>query len=131
MIDEASQVLAAELVAAYEPYVREKAARFGVDLSAAINSGRTWLDEQLIGELSNPYARQQRGPLEIFQAAMSFPTEVLLSEGLEQPPRDAMAVRALPGDHFDLAPASSRDIGEDVWAAHLAWGVAKAMALRA
>lgn len=130
MIDEASQALADELVAAYAPFVRARAESFGVDLAEALAAGEVWLRDQLTAELSRPYDQQRRGPLEIFQAAMSSPTEVLLAAGVEEPRRDAMAVRALPGDRFNLAPASSRDISDDVWTAHLGWGVTKAAAMK-
>ena len=126
MIDEASQILADELVAAYVPFVRSRAESLGLDLAEALEAGEVWLREELATELSRPYDEQRRGPLEIFQAAMSFPTEVLLGAGIDEPTRDAMAVKALPGDRFNLAPASSRDISENVWTAHLTWGVTKA-----
>ena len=130
MIDEASQTLADQLVVAYGPFVASRTGSFGVDLVAALAAGEAWLREELTTELSRPYDQQRRGPLEIFQAAMSFPTEVLLAAGVEEPRRDAMAVQALPGDRFNLAPASSRDISEEVWTAHLSWGVTKAASMK-
>ena len=130
MIDQASQALATELVAAYGAFVGSETGMYGVDLSGAISAGESWLRAELEAELSAPYHQQRRGPLEIFQAAMTFPTEALADAGAPEPVRDPMAVRALPGDRFDLAPASSRDISEDVWSAHLVWGVTKARALR-
>lgn len=130
MIDEASQTLADELVAAYAPFVGARTGSLDVDLAEALEAGEAWLREELTVELSRPYGQQRRGPLEIFQAAMSFPTEVLLAAGVEEPPRDAMAVQALPGDRFNLAPASSRDISDEVWTAHLGWGVTKAASMK-
>ncbi len=130
MIDEASQSLADELVAAYGSFVRTRTEALGVDLADALGAGEAWLREELTTELSRAYDQQRRGPLEIFQAAMSFPTDVLLAAGVEESSRDAMAVQALPGDRFDLAPASSRDISDEVWAAHLGWGVTKAAAMK-
>ncbi len=109
MIDEASQSLADELVAAYGSFVRTRTEALGVDLAEALGAGEAWLREELTTELSRAYDQQRRGPLEIFQAAMSFPTDVLLAAGVEESSRDAMAVQALPGDRFDLAPASSRE----------------------
>ena len=117
MIDEASQTLADQLVVAYGPFVASRTGSFGVDLVAALAAGEAWLREELAKELSRPYGQQRRGPLEIFQAAMSFPTEVLLAAGV-------------PGDRFNLAPASSRDISEEVWTAHLSWGVTKAASMK-
>jgi hypothetical protein len=131
MIDEASETLAAALVASYGPFVAAGAGTYGVDLSSATSAGESWLRSELEAELSAPYHQQRRGPLEIFQAALTFPTEALAEACAPEPARDPMAVRALPGDRFDLAPVSSRDISEDVWSAHLTWGVTKAVALRA
>ena len=130
MIDEASQALADELVAAYAPFVGSRTGSLDVEVAEALEAGEAWLREELTTELSRAYHQQRRGPLEIFQAAMSFPTEVLLAAGVEEPRRDAMAVQALPGDRFNLAPASSRDISDDVWTAHLGWGVTKAAAMK-
>lgn len=130
MIDEVSQILADQLAGAYVSFVRSRTDSLDVDLTEALEAGEVWLRNELTAELSRPYGQQRRGPLEIFQAAMSFPTEVLLAAGVEEPRRDAMAVQALPGDRFNLAPASSRDIGEEVWTAHLGWGVTKAASMK-
>lgn len=130
MIDDASQALADELVAVYRPFVGTRTASLGVDLAEALGAGEVWLREELTSELSRSYDQQRRGPLEIFQAAMSFPTGVLLAAGVEVPRRDPMAIQALPGDRFNLAPASSRDISDEVWTAHLEWGVTKAASMK-
>lgn len=130
MIDDASQALADELVAAYGPFVQARTESLGVELAEALAAGEVWLREQLATELSRPYNQQRRGPLEIFQAAMSFPTRVMLAAGIEKPSRDPMAMQAMPGDRFNLAPASSRDISDEAWSAHLAWGVTKAAAMK-
>lgn len=130
MIDEASQALVTELLAAYAPFVKSRAEVLGVDVTEAVEEGTIWLGDELTAELSRPYGQQRRGPLEIFQAAMLFPTEAMVEAGAPEPVRDPMAMQALPGDRFGLAPVSSRDISEDVWSAHLVWGVTKARALR-
>lgn len=138
----------AAFVAAYEPYVRAAAearlaeAGLTVDspeaeavfaresLAESIGWGRSWLAERLGELLSEPFAGQRRGPLELFQEAMKFPTGALAAAGVPPAERDEAAVNALPGDLYDLAPASSSVLGEEAWAAHLAWGAAKARALR-
>lgn len=133
MTPEAS-ALADRLLASYRPYVEavffDRGWETSPSLDAAIDAGATWLGESLASLLAQPYSLQRRGPLELFQEAMRFPTEVLAAEGRVAPRRDPAVVRALPGDVYDLAPESTRLLGEDVWAAHLAWGVAKADALR-
>lgn len=128
-----SDVLRAALVAAYAPYVRGLLAERDMGaagMDGALDEGRLWLDTALEGLLSLPFGQQPRGPLEVFQEAMRFPTEALRSAGLEAPTRDAAVREALPGDAFDLAPASSQALGQEVWEAHIAWGAAKARAFR-
>ena len=121
------------LTAVYEPYVRgEVAERIDGEpagLDEAIEEGRRWLKGALANMLSRPYPVQDRGPLELFQEAMSFPTEVLQQAGHLPVPRDVLARNALPGDLYDLAPISSRELGDEVWQVHLAWGAAKAAAM--
>lgn len=100
-------------------------------LDDAIAKSQRWLDRELDALFSLPAGQQRRSPLELFQRAMRFPTELLAAVGAEQAGRDPATVSALPEDRFDLAPASSRDLGRDVWEAHIAWGVSKAKQLGA
>ncbi len=102
----------------------------GPALAEAIDEGEQWLADGLDHLLGEPFDRQRRGPLELFQEAMRFPTAALIDLGVDRVERDPMAVQAVPGDIFDLAPASSSALGETVWHAHIAWGAAKANAMR-
>lgn len=127
-----SDELRMAMVEAYEPYVRRRLAERGLPadgMQEALESGRSWLDRELSALFSVPFAEQRRGPLEVFQEAVRFPSEVLADAGTTEARRDEAAVRALPGDRYDLAPASSVQIGEEVWKLHLAWGAAKARAI--
>lgn len=121
-------------VAAYRPRVEARLTELGIGaiegLDEAIETGRRWLREQLAALFDQPFAVQQRGPLELFQEAMSFPTSALSAAGIAPVERDEVAVAALPGDVYDLAPASSRQLGDEAWKAHLAWGAAKAAGVR-
>lgn len=121
------------LVDAYGTYVRaavvQRTGREPAGLSEALGEGRRWLRDALECLLGRPYPLQDRGPLELFQEAMRFPTVVLQAAGYPPVPRDDLTRNALPGDLYDLAPASSRDLGEEVWRAHLAWGATKAAAM--
>lgn len=124
---EISRRLLDALVEAYPQYVRERLGGRGpAGTDAAVEQGRTWLESALGELLSRPFIEQRRGPLEVFQEAMRFPTEHLAAAGVEPVARDPVAEAAIPGDVYDLAPASSRDLGEEVWQVHLAWGAAKA-----
>ncbi|MDE0370622.1 MAG: hypothetical protein OXI84_10855 [bacterium] len=125
--------LASALVAAYAPYVRDRVARLGLEappsLEDAIEEGSRWLETALPDLLGRPFVSQDRGPLELFQEALRFPTAVLERAGHQPVPRDELVANALPGDLFDLAPASSNDLGEAAWKAHLVWGASKAAAM--
>lgn len=129
----ASDALLEALCRAYSVFVRRRLAELGLaeppGLADALGRGEQWLRDELGGLLSLPFALQRRGPLEVFQEAMRFPTEVLTASGAGAVERDQVAQVALPGDRYDLAPASSIVLGEDVWRAHLTWGAAKARAL--
>ena len=128
---EESRRLLEALVASYPEYVRRRVGyRHVPGLDEAIDAGRRWLRDALDELLTRPFTEQRRGPLELFQAAMSFPTERLAEAGAEPAARDPIAEAALPGDVYDLAPASTRDLGDEVWALHLAWGAAKAAAFK-
>ena len=122
------------LVGAFRPYLAAALESRGVPLDAAVDAaidrGASWLAGELDDLLSRPFHEQGRGPMELFQEAMRFPTEALTGSGLEPSERDPGQVSALPGDLYGLAPASSQALGDEVWQAHLAWGAAKARALR-
>ncbi len=134
MTDEGA-ALRRELVRAYVPYVEGRLVELGLrpppGLAESLGEGRRWLDEAL-GELfETPFVGQVRSPLEVFQEAMRFPTEVLAGAVVPAIERDPVEEAALPGDRYRLAPASSQVLGDRAWRAHLAWGAAKARALRA
>lgn len=129
-----SQALHDALVSAYRPWVIHLLEQLGVEsderLAGTMDQGEAWLGETLEELLGQPYASQRRGPLELFQRAMRFPTAVLVERGLDPVERDPGAERAIPGDIYDLCPASSAMISEEVWQTHLAWGASKAAAMR-
>ena len=54
---------------------------------------------------------------------------VLQAEGHPPPYRDDLSRNGPAGDVYDLAPASSCDLGEEAWRTHLAWGAAEAVAM--
>jgi hypothetical protein len=130
MSEPTAEALRAAFVAAYRPYVERLVADRGfAAVPEAVDAGERWLDETLGEVLSTPFRRQTRSPLEVFQEALRFPTEALIEAGAEPVSRDEVAEAALPGDVFDLAPASSQVLGDEAWHAHLQWGVAKAARL--
>lgn len=121
------------LIAAYPEWVRSRLDQHGIvapaTMPSAIETGRRALARRLEVLLSREPSLQTETPLELFRAALSAPTEALALAGVAPVARDAAQRAALPDDAYDLAPGSSEELGEDVWAAHLAWGVAKAEAV--
>jgi len=126
-MDPRATALREALVGAYRPYLATIAA--GYDISAALAEGELWLAAALDELLAQHVASQSRGPLEVFQEALRFPTEALAAAGVKAPQRPEAEVAALPGDTYGLAPASSQVLGEEVWRTHIEWGAAKAAVL--
>lgn len=128
MVPESRRLLDA-LVATYSGFVRSRLPATPEGIDEALAEGEVWLRSALTDLLTLPFPDQRRGPLEVFQEAMKFPTEILREAGVETPRRDPPAEAALPGDSYDLAPVSSRDLGEEIWTIHLTWGATKARAM--
>ena len=77
-------------------------------------------------------ARQRRTPLEIVRTLPREPSEVLAALGVPPIVRDPFEERALPEDVYGLAPRTLADLGDaELGAMLLAWGVGKAMVVRA
>lgn len=115
---------------AFAPYLERRLAERGwPPLPDATRVGAEWLGTSLDELLVLPYRLQPRSPLELFQEALAPANEALAAAGVSPPSRDAAAEAALPGDRYDLAPASSAALGEVAWRAHLVWGAAKAGAV--
>ena len=70
---------------------------------------------------------QRVTPLQVVRSAHVEVAPVLEAAGLPHVERDDFAERALPDDHYGLAPDTLADLGgEELNDAHLAWGAAKA-----
>jgi hypothetical protein len=119
------------LVGAFRPYLNAILAERRLPELApeVIDEAEAWLDQELRALLEVPYPAQRRSPLELVQQALAGPTSVLEEMGIKPALRDPVAVAALPGDVYALAPASSAVLGDEAFRAHLAWGAAKAKAL--
>lgn len=78
-----------------------------------------------------PAHRQQATPLEVVRTATREISAVLADAGVPARGRDAFHRRAFPEDVYGVTPGSLADLGDDALAVlQLAWGVAKAEALR-
>jgi hypothetical protein len=91
---------------------------------------------RIVAELSALFAvdpaRQQATPLEVVRTAYREPTAVLAAAGVPPIVRDEFDERAWPDDDYGLVPRTLGDLGDPELAPlHLAWGMAKATAIRA
>ena len=120
--------VAEAFIAAYPVFLKSQLGSVapGIDIDEGIRQGAQWLEGELNQWARRAAGEQRRGPLQIFQTAVAFPTAALQTAGVPVLERDASAAQALPGDLYGLAPASSRDIGGDAWRTHIEWGIAKA-----
>ncbi len=118
------------VVSAFPGYVWGRLNELGVvagsTVSGAVTSGVEELKHSLADLLVQPEADQSRSPLELVREATLPLTEALASLGLRPPSRDPFLIDIYPEDIYDLYPASSQSLGEEVWRLHLEWGKAKA-----
>ena len=73
---------------------------------------------------------QRSTPLSLLRAAVRYPTEVLRAAGVPPVARDAIQERLLPGDVYDLSPATFADVDPALAEPGMLWGAAKALAHR-
>jgi hypothetical protein len=73
---------------------------------------------------------QRTTPLSLLRAAVRYPTEVLQAAGVPPVERDAVQERLLPGDVYDLSPATFADVDPTLAEPGMLWGAAKALAHR-
>lgn len=127
-----SRRVAETFVEAYPGYVRRRLASAGVqgpEIETAIERGRASLVAAFASWQEASPERQRASPLEMFREALAAPTAAAVALGTPPPDRDDAQERALPGDVLDLTPATSRDLGDEAWGAHVAWGIARAEAV--
>jgi hypothetical protein len=107
--------------------------RADLDASAARAASAT--TARVVGELralfATDLARQRTTPLEIVRSSYREPTMALRAVGIPPVARDEFDERAWPGDRYGLVVRQLGDLGDaDLGPLHLAWGLAKAKALR-
>jgi hypothetical protein len=104
---------------------REEATAAGVAAAQRVSDALAQL-------LAADPAEQTATPLEIVRTAYREPTELLVALGVPPVVRDEFDERAWPDDRYGLVPRSLGELGDDELAPlHLAWGLAKARAMRA
>jgi len=96
---------------------------------AAVLAGeraRVEVGARLAALLATDVDAQRTNPLSILRGAVRYPTAVLQAAGVPAVVRDEFAERVLPDDVYDLAPATWRDLGDEVHEAGIVWGAWKA-----
>jgi hypothetical protein len=122
---EACEAVATAFVDAFVGYVAERLGDSAAIRDAA-NEGRGRLDEAMSSWAAEPATVQRSSPLELFREALAVPTAAAAAAGREPADRDEAAGDVVPGDVFDLAPMTSRDLGDEAWQAHVRWGLLRA-----
>ncbi len=93
---------------------------------AAAASARADVEPAVAALLRCDVDDQQGNPLALIRSAVHHPTAVLALAGVPDVERDEFAVRAFPGDRYDLSPASFDDVDPALREPGLVWGAAKA-----
>jgi hypothetical protein len=111
------------------PADRERAR---ADAATAGSVAAARISDALARLLAAEPTEQTATPLEIVRTAYREPTELLTSLGVPAVVRDEFDERAWPDDRYGLVPRSLGELGDEQLAPlHLAWGLAKARAMRA
>lgn len=125
-----SATLVAAVEAAVGPWVEASVVRFtGVldDRARHVAAVATReVTEELRELLSLDIEAQRTTPLAVLRSAARYPTEVLAMAGVPPVQRDEFDQRSNPDDLYGVAAATWADFGEEVGAAGIAWGAAKA-----
>lgn len=121
-----SAQLRTALVEAFPRYIATRLQDLGADIpQAAVEKSTADLSESLARLEDSPHDLGE-SPLELVRIATEPITAALLEMGAQPVERDAQAVELHPDDLFDLYPATSRDLGEEVWQVHMQWGLERA-----
>lgn len=116
--------LRATLVAAFPGYLRRRLADIGLLEDDALAEVVAAATRRLGVSLGSGLERE--APLELVRRATEPVTAALRERDVAPVSRDARSVELHPDDLFDLYPATSRDLGEDVWRVHMQWGLERA-----
>ena len=102
-------------------------------VDAARDAGRRAAEEvgaEVRALLAADIDEQWTTPLSLLRAAIRYPTRVLEDAGVPPVERDPIQERLLPGDIYDLSPASFADVDPALAEPGMVWGAAKALAHR-
>lgn len=103
------------------------AGRIALERAVAVGPGAAeTLAAQIAALLALPIDQQPTTPLALMRTVAVHPTELLVEAGARPVARDPFEQRANPDDVFGVAPATWGDLGDEVLAAGMQWGAAKA-----
>ncbi len=105
-------------------------------LDARASAAAAAATDRVVDELTRLFATdaadQRSTPLEVVRSATKEVGAVLAAAGIPPVERDEFLERSFPDDAYGVTPASLADLGDpDLGPLQLAWGLAKARALRA
>lgn len=122
-----SEQLSAAIVAAFPGYVEQRLQQMGIVKDAMLDDVIAAASDRLETQLGSlGEAPLTESPLETVRIATEAVTAALLEKGTAPVMRDTRADELHPDDVYDLYPATSRDLGEAVWQAHMKWGIERA-----
>lgn len=123
----AAAQLVHELVDAFPGYLRGRLRERDLSADPLDADGLAGdLKSELTLLLAESPQHQDRSPLEVVRGLLDRVTAVLMEQGAAPVGRDEVAGALHPEDRYALYPASSRELGEKAWRAHLDWGFEKA-----
>ncbi len=96
------------------------------DARAAGERAREEVGARLRSLLAQDVDEQRTNPLGVIRTAVRYPTEVLQRAGVPPVVRDDFLESTFADDVYGLAPASWRDLGDEVHEAGIVWGAWKA-----
>jgi hypothetical protein len=129
-MERTNDALATALVAAFPRYLERRLGELAVadtaDLEAPLAACVELLGSLVDKHLRIPATRHQESPLELVRIATEPLTGALAVQGVPPARRDERDREIHPDDIYALYPATSRDLGEEVWRLHMRWGFEKA-----
>ena len=114
------------LVAAFPGYVARRLRELGVTVADEVMARSAGNLSESLRRLEESPHDLGESPLELVRIATEPVTAALVAAGVDPVERDGQAVELHPDDLFDLYPATSRDLGEEVWRVHMQWGLERA-----
>ena len=114
------------IVAAFPDYLRTKLESLGFEVGGDVIATAARDLDRSLAWLDDAPTSLGESPLELVRVATEPITMALRAAGVALVERDAQATELHPDDLYDLYPATSRDLGEDVWQVHMEWGIERA-----